>query len=188
MRRNAMIALALIALILILVVGRIVGWAWPEMERLKADEAQARQSAIAIINQPVTHLPRTPEAEVFSPGWFHARAIEPDFNTADIRQSQEFPYANATYVTSDVNPDEMFMGKELEFNAMTKYFYADRSIPKKRLSESEMLEINLLYRTIGHDRQALAKPQAAIAGAFLMALLLVAAPFLFIRRSGEVGV
>jgi hypothetical protein len=45
----------------------------------------------------------------------------------------------------------MFLGKELEFNAMTKYFYVDRSLPKKRLSEAEMIEINSLYRIIGED-------------------------------------
>jgi hypothetical protein len=32
---------------------------------------------------------------------------------------------------------------------MTKYFYIDRSLPKKKLTEAEMLEINKLYRVIG---------------------------------------
>jgi hypothetical protein len=38
----------------------------------------------------------------------------------------------------------------LEFNAQTKYFYTDRSLPKKKLTEAEMEEINQLYRIIGH--------------------------------------
>jgi hypothetical protein len=113
--------------------------------------AEARARVIALINQPVTHLPRTGDPEMFSPGWFHAGATKPDFATVDIRLTQEFPYQNATYVTSDLNPNEMFLGKELEFNAMTKYFYVDRSLPKKRLSEAEMIEINSLYRIIGED-------------------------------------
>jgi len=52
-------------------------------------------------------------------------------------------------VTSDVNPGVVFVGPELEFNSMTKYFYVDRSLPKKKLTEAEMLEINRLYRIIG---------------------------------------
>ena len=43
----------------------------------------------------------------------------------------------------------MWPGKELEFNSMTKYFYVDRTQPKKKLTEEEMLEINKLYRLIG---------------------------------------
>ena len=100
----------------------------------------------------------------------------------DIRQTQELPYAGANYVTSDVTPDEMFRGSDLEFNAMTKYFYVDRSRPKKRLSEFEMLEVNRLYRDIGHDQQAVGKPEALIGAAVLLTLLLVLAPFLVIRR------
>ena len=33
---------------------------------------------------------------------------------------------------------------------MTKLFYTNRDFPKKKLSEAEMLQINSLYRTIGH--------------------------------------
>ena len=40
---------------------------------------------------------------------------------------------------------------------MTKYFYTDRSVPKKKLTEEEMLEINRLYRIIGQDQDRLAK-------------------------------
>jgi hypothetical protein len=31
---------------------------------------------------------------------------------------------------------------------MTKFFYQDRSLPKKKLTEDEMVEINRLYRII----------------------------------------
>jgi hypothetical protein len=40
---------------------------------------------------------------------------------------------------------------------MTKYFYEDRSLPKKKLTEAEMLEINRLYRVIGQCEQQLAR-------------------------------
>ena len=62
--------------------------------------------------------------------------MKPDFDNVDIRATQEFPYDGN--VTSDVNPSEMFIGSELEFNAMTKYFYADLTLPKKRLSSAEL--------------------------------------------------
>ena len=43
---------------------------------------------------------------------------------------------------------------------MTKYFYTDRSVPKKKLTETEMLEINRLYRIIGRCEQQLVQLQA----------------------------
>jgi hypothetical protein len=68
-------------------------------------------------------------------------------------------YASQPYVTSDLNPGVVFIGSELEFNAATKFFYLDRSLPKKRLTEAEMLEINRLYRIIGQDKARLSKLQ-----------------------------
>ncbi len=110
-----------------------------------------------IVNQPVAHLKRTPSmsAAFFSPGWFHPGAIKPDFNTVDVRATQQLIYDNDPYVTSDLNPGVVFIGHELEFNPMTKYFYTDRSVPKKKLNDSEMLEINQLYRVIGRCEQQL---------------------------------
>jgi len=106
---------------------------------------------VAIVNQPITRLPRTPEMKIlsFGPGWFHPGATRPDFNNVDITKTQEFPYSGSEYVSSDLNPAEAFLGAELEFNAMTKYFYTDRTVPKKRLTADEMAEINHLYRVIG---------------------------------------
>jgi len=111
----------------------------------------------AIVNQPITRLPRTPEMKIesFGPGWFHPGATRPDFNHVDVTMSQELPYSKFEYVSSDLNPGEAFLGAELEFNSMTKYFYTDRTIPKKRLTMDEMLEINRLYRVIGLSEQQL---------------------------------
>jgi hypothetical protein len=111
-----------------------------------------------IVNQPVRRLARTPD---MSPGeypyWFHPGANTPDFNTVDIRSTQQLDYAKFQYVTSDLNPGVVFVGAELEFNSNTKYFYTDRSLPKKKLTEPQMLEINRLYRIIGQDEDLLAK-------------------------------
>ena len=129
------------------------------------EDAVARVKAI--INQPVRQLPRTPDMEVrtFSPGWFHAGADKPDFKNVDIRTTRDTQhYAQRRYVTSDLNPGVVFVGAELEFNSMTKYFYADRSLPKKKLTEVEMLEINRLYRIIGTCEEKLEPPSQVALG------------------------
>jgi hypothetical protein len=112
---------------------------------------------VAIVNQPITHLPRTPGMKIatYAPGWFHQGATRPDFNNVDITKTQALQYSRYEYVSSDLNPTEAFLGSELEFNSMTKYFYTDRTLPKKRLAMDEMLEINRLYRVIGQGEQQL---------------------------------
>ncbi len=106
-----------------------------------------------IVNQPVPAFRREESYRVslYSPGWFHPGAITPDFNRVDVRKSQELTYT-APWVSSDLTPHMMFRGSDLEFNSMTKLFYTNRSLPKKKLSEAEMLQINSLYRTIGHSQ------------------------------------
>lgn len=123
--------------------------------KARMDDAIARVKAI--VNQPVRSIPRTPDMQVatYHPGWFHPGAEVPDFNTVDVRATQKLSYARYQYVTSDLNPGVVFLGSELEFNPMTKYFYTDRSLPKAKLTEAEMLEINRLYRIIGKCQQQL---------------------------------
>lgn len=129
-----------------------------QIAAIKAEMNDAIFKVQDIVNQPVTHLKRTSNMDVASygpNGWFHPGAQKPDFNTVDIRNTQTFPYEGHQYVTSDVNPGVAFLGSELEFNPMTKYFYTDRSVPKKKLTEAEMLKINDLYRVIGKCEQQL---------------------------------
>jgi hypothetical protein len=129
----------------------------PSAADLEAEMNNAISQVKEIVNQPVTVVPRTPDMQVstYRPGWFHPGAEKPDFNTVDIRATQTFTYDQDEYVTSDLNPGVAFIGNELEFNPMTKYFYTDRSVPKKKLTEDEMLEINQLYRVIGKCEQQL---------------------------------
>ena len=105
----------------------------------------------AIVDQPVQayRFDPTYNVSIYNQGWFHPGASTPDFNHVDVRQSQQFVYT-APWVSSDLTPNMMFRGSDLEFNAMTKLFYTNRDLPKKRLTEAEMLQINSLYRTIGH--------------------------------------
>ena len=126
---------------------------------LESEMNSAIESVKEIVNQPVTPLVHRDSMQVatFRPGWFHKGASKPDYNTVDVRKSQETPYAKHEYVTSDINPGIAFLGSELEFNPMTKFFYDDYSMPKMKLSEEEMEEINPLYRVIGRCEQELAK-------------------------------
>jgi hypothetical protein len=123
-----------------------------EIAALKAQRNDAIFKVQDIVNQPVTHLKRTPDmVDVgdYQDGWFHPGAITPDFDNVDVRASQQLVYSGNKYASSPANPGEVFLGSELEFNPMTKYFYTDRSLPKKKLTEDEMLEINQQYRIIG---------------------------------------
>jgi hypothetical protein len=119
---------------------------------LQALLKRAVDRVVDIINEPAPTVPLTPAlgAELWGPIWFHAGAIKPDFNTVDVTKTQETAdYAKFKYITSELDPGVAFPGDQLEFNSMTKFFYKDRSLPKKRLSEGDMLEINRLYRIIG---------------------------------------
>src|SRR3954463_14809218 len=107
-------------------------------EALVEERDAALEQVRRIVNDPVPALPRDPDARVsvYSPGWFHEGAQRPNF-AADVRRTQQLPYERSEYVTSDLNPGLMFRGRDLEFNSMLKYFYTDRSLPKRRLGESE---------------------------------------------------
>ena len=170
---------------LLLAVAGAIFWMLQNIERLNAETTQAQRRVIAIVNQPITHLHRAGPVEIFSPGWFHPGAIKPDFDSIDVRTTQEFPYDGYSYVTSDVNPSEMFVGGELEFNSMTKYFYTDLTLPKRRLSDAEMVEINGLYRVIGRDGRALFTQWLTIAGLVAIGVCLLSAILLQILALRE---
>ena len=112
-----------------------------------------------IVNQPVQSYRQTPvmDVAVYGPGWFHPGAQRPDFNNVDVRNHRDLKYGKNEWVTSDLNPGIAFRGCDVEFNSATKFFYTDRTVPKKKLTEEEMVEINRLYRVIGRDEQDLAK-------------------------------
>lgn len=115
--------------------------------------------AKAIINQPVQSYPFSTSmvySQTLEGVWFHPGATRPDFNSVDIRKTQDLSYGRHgpdVYVTCALNSGLAFLGTDLEFNSMTKFFYVDRSLPKKKLTQDEMLEINRLYRIIGKCEQ-----------------------------------
>jgi hypothetical protein len=118
---------------------------------------KAIEAVQKIVNQPVTAIPMnsTMHPGHFAPGWFHDGAITPDFATVDVRKTQELIYDKYQFVTSDLNPNVVFQGNDLEFNPMLKFFYVDRTRPKKKLTERDMLQINQLYRRIGEYRKTI---------------------------------
>jgi hypothetical protein len=125
---------------------------------VKAEMEGAIHQVEKIVNQTVPAYRRAEEMQVgkFSPGWFHEGAIKPDFNHVDVRATRETAeYEKSDYCTSDLNPGLVWRGRDLEFNSMTKYFYTNRTFPKKKLTEAEMLEINRLYRIIGNCEKRL---------------------------------
>ena len=133
-----------------------------QITALQLQMTNAWQRVIRIVNQPVQAYVKSPNMSVstYSPGWFHEGATRPDFNSVDVRQTQDLLFAKHEYVTSDLNPGVVFLGRDLEFNSMTKFFYVNRSLPKHKLTEAEMIEINQLYRVIGHCEAELARLQA----------------------------
>ncbi len=126
----------------------------PEVEMNNAIEQVKK-----IVNQPVSSIPRNQGMRVseYSPGWFHPGARKPDFDHVDVRSSQNTEFAKFDYVTSNLNHGVAFRGRDVEFNVNTKYFYEDFTLPKKRLTEEEMLEINRLYRIIGECKRRMKK-------------------------------
>src|SRR5579862_2405615 len=125
-----------------------------QIDALNLEMTNAMDQVRKIVNQPVIPIAREPGMSVGkSAAWFDVGFPTPDFKQVDVRTGQQFPYTNFDYVTSDLNPGVVFLSRDLEFNENLKYFYTDYSRPKKKLTESEMLEINRLYRVIWHCQQ-----------------------------------
>jgi len=125
-----------------------------QVAAVKREMMDAVEQVKTIVNQPAPTIPITPEISRtigrWGDIWFHPGATLPDFNNVDVRKTQETAmYEKYEYITSKLNPGVAFPGGEVEFNSMTKFFYVDRSLPKKKLTEEEMIEINRLYRIIG---------------------------------------
>jgi hypothetical protein len=132
-----------------------------QITALQSEMNTAIQQVQRIVNQPVARYAHTSRMHVttFNPGWFHEGASKPSFNSVDVRSTQEAIYDQYEYITSVLNPAVVFVGRQCEFNGMTKYFYLDRSVPKKKLTQTEMVEINRLYRIIGRCEMQLARLQ-----------------------------
>jgi len=125
------------------------------VDALEAQLKDAVDHVNVIVNQPVPYVPRTQEnwsqCSYFPDAWFHPGAATPDFANADVRKTQETSnYEGYAYASSVFTPDRAYISSEIAFNSQTKMFYQDRTVPKKKLTDDEMLEINRLYRIIAN--------------------------------------
>jgi hypothetical protein len=120
-----------------------------QVAELKKTLNDAFRKVVNIVNQSVESVDRTPDMRIWV--WeLHPGAMRPDFNTVDVRATQEIAQFDVEdYITMKEHADRAWPGHDLEFNAMTKFFYTDRTVPKKRLTEEEMVAVNGLYRIIG---------------------------------------
>ena len=103
----------------------------------------------AIVNQtPPTALPPQGSTEVY---WynFDPGAIKPDFNVADVVTGREAWSGDFVYMKT--RPGVFYRAADCEFNPQTKFFFTDRNVPKKKLTDAENREIVRLYRILGKD-------------------------------------
>ncbi len=111
-----------------------------------------------VVNRPVMGYRIGPGStpKMISPGWFDNHTDKPDYNGVDVRTTRELPYEKIPFVTSPTTPGFMFPGVDLEYNPELKYYYSDLNVPKKKLTDEEMVSINNLYHVIGMDKKKLA--------------------------------
>ena len=107
-----------------------------------------------IVNQTPPTVPRPPlGAESYHYG-FHPGALTPDFAHADLYSTREL--WKGDYVNMDTAPGVFYRSADCEFNPQTKFFYTNRDVPKKKLTDAEIAEVVRLYRAIAADQGVLA--------------------------------
>lgn len=139
-----------------------------EIAAIRLKRARAEDRIRAIVNQPAPSLVRTTRMRVHTTqgAWYPEAAAAPDFAAADVRVTQQKNYDGKGYLATGADPGTVYLGDELEFNPVLSYYYADRTVPRKKLKPEEMEEINSLFRSIAEcDRQlkspAPTSPEAA---------------------------
>ena len=124
--------------------------------RTEMDAAMGRVRGI--VNQTPPTVPKPPpNAESYHYG-FHPGALTPDFAHADLYSTREL--WKGDFVNMDAAPGVFYRSADCEFNPQTKFFYTNRDVPKKRLTNAEIVEVVRLYRAIAADQLVLnALPQ-----------------------------
>ncbi len=117
----------------------------------RAQMEAAVQRAQAIVNQVPPTVTKPPGAQSWNYG-YHPGATKPDFNKTDIVSGRELWLHD--YIDMQGSPGVYYRGTDCEFNSQTKFFFTNRSLPKKRLTDAEYQELVRLYRFLGrceHD-------------------------------------
>ena len=76
-----------------------------------------------------------------------------DFNVADVVTGREAWHGD--YVYMQTRPGVCYCSADCEFNPQTKFFYTNRDVPKKKLTDAENQEVVRLYRILGKDEMIL---------------------------------
>lgn len=116
-----------------------------------------------IVNQtPAIVANPPPGAEVFH-YLIHDGANPPDYKAENLQGTREL--WKGQYVYMEDAPGVYYRGADCEFNAQTKYFYLNRKVPKKRLTDAEYQELTRLFRQLGQQEKAVADaaPPAGLA-------------------------
>lgn len=132
-----------------------------EIAALRLKRARAEDRIRAIVNQPAPIQVRTTRMRVQTThgAWYPEAASAPDFAVADARATQQKNYDGKGYLAAAADPGAVYLGDDIEYNPVLSYYYADRTIPKKKLRPEEMEEINALFRSIAEcDRQLKSPP------------------------------
>ena len=111
-------------------------------------DATTRQVQTIVNQTPPTVVPPQGSTEVY---WynFDPGAIKPDFNVADVVTGREAWGGDFVYMKT--RPGVFYRSADCEFNPQTKFFFTDRNVPKKKLTDAENREIVRLYRILGKD-------------------------------------
>ena len=120
---------------------------------LKAEMDEASARVAAIVNQPVKQTPETPGMHSGHwEYWFHPGATKPDFNTVDIRTTQETPFAKFTYVTLRPEPGHRIFWRRprVQFDDQI-FLYGPLPAKKETDGERRCWKSTGFYRIIGQD-------------------------------------
>ena len=120
----------------------------------RAEFDRTTRQVQAIVNQTPPVVPKTAGAESYHYG-YHPGAEKPDYDAADSLQSKRELW-KGEFVNMDDAPGVFYRSSECEFNPQTKFFYLNRSLPKKKLSDAEYHELTRLYHLLGQQEKTVA--------------------------------
>ena len=119
----------------------------PEPPATRGDLDAAVARIRAIVNQVPAPVIKPRGAESWTSG-FHPGAIQPDFDHVDLLRERQV-LSTQPYMEMQGAPNVFYRGDDCEFNPQTKFFYTNRELPKKKLSDAEYGELTRLYRFVG---------------------------------------
>ncbi|MBE7210460.1 MAG: hypothetical protein INR65_05530, partial [Gluconacetobacter diazotrophicus] len=107
----------------------------------------------AIVNQVPPMVPKPPAgAEVYGYD-YHPGANPPDYDATNLVGTRELWKGEYVYIQSV--PNVYYRAADCEFNPQTKFFFTSRTVPKKKLTDTEYAELTRLYHLLGQQQKAI---------------------------------